>query len=132
MENKNILRVDDYYEANKDLQNFKLVKISKTQDITKFFSRLFDFDVIRRKVKTEDGGTRQKRDYVNCVLKDPKDLLKEYGLSHDLIDELLDYEIDEKRYAQIENECKTLVCLDFSKADQNEVSDVKRRFDFKE
>ena len=132
LENKNVLRIDDYYEANKDLQNFKLVKINQAQDITKFFSRLFDFDVIRRKVKTEDGRTRQKRDYVNCVLKDPKDLLKEYTLSQDLIDELLDYEIDENRYAQIENECKTLVCLDFSKVDQKEVGDVKRQLDFKE
>lgn len=132
LENNNVLRIDDYYEANKDLQNFKLVKINQTQDIKKFFSRLFDSDVIRRKIKTEDGKTRRKIEYVNCVLKDPKDLLKEYALSQDLIDELLDYEIDEKRYAQIENECETLVCLDFSKADENEVSDVKRRFDFKE
>ena len=35
---------------------------------------------IRRKVKTEDGRTRQNREYINCVLKDPKDLLREYGL----------------------------------------------------
>src|SRR5690606_30691581 len=128
-DNNGVFRINEFYEAAKEKQNFKIAEINHVRDILHCFSRLCDSDTVRRRVII-DGKTERVREYTNCIPKNPIDLLTFYGLTKDMVTELLDYEENTECYEKLERECRSVQNDDLTLIDADVLTIVKQKLDF--
>ena len=128
-DNNGVFRINEFYKSAKEKQNFKIAEINHVQDIQRCFSRLFNFDMVRRRI-TINGKTERVTEYINCIPKNPIDLLTFYGLTKDMVTELLDYEENDECYEKLERECRSVQNDDLTLIDADALALVKQKLDF--
>ena len=125
-ENNGVFRIQEYYDSVKENDNFKAVDIKHVQDVKKFFGRLFYAEMVRTRAKSEKVTI-----YTNCIEKPPKNLLSDYGLTEELINELLNYKEDLETHEFLEQECKNICGRKIFNVDTLDLEEAKKTLSFK-
>lgn len=125
-ENNGVFRIQEYYDSVKENDNFKAVDIKHVQDVKKFFGRLFYAEMVRTRAKSEKVTI-----YTNCIEKPPKNLLSDYGLTEELINELLNYKEDLETHEFLERECKNICGQKIFNVDTLDLEEAKKTLSFK-